>query len=92
LLTCQVIYIMNVTDKTPREICTLFNNCPTVTSLTPLGVARSGVVDKRPLAVGRRTAAEWKAADYEGTLRLVHVTDIHTDYLYSEVSQSVTTS
>ena len=85
-----MIYILNVTDKTPRKICTLYNNCPSLSSLPPQHVARRdqvGVTADRVAIDERRAkkAAEWKATDYAGALRLVHVSDIHTDYLYAEV-------
>lgn len=76
---------MNVTDKTPRTICTLYNNCAAASSTAKLVTDGSKVSRGGQKVISRKTHAEWKATNYSGSLRLVHITDIHTDYLYAEV-------
>ncbi|ELU16409.1 hypothetical protein CAPTEDRAFT_213629 [Capitella teleta] len=75
----HVVYIMNVTSKTPLEICLQINQCyPGDTNETA-----SVVFPSEPNLSDHITNSARSKEDLEGALRVLHITDIHVDEFYS---------
>lgn len=89
----KVVYILNVTSKSPREVCILYNTCTpwaneTEPSNTP--VYQTPSTNKSPSGGWKSTSGidsrESRASGYANTIQMLHVTDIHFDTWYAEVT------
>lgn len=89
----QIYYIFGITNYTAEEICQLYNNCPQ--DRPGPGPGRSSRVrpqasELRPPsqapAFTRAATNEERAARRANAIKLLHLTDIHVDDEYLEVS------
>ena len=79
----QMIHIMNVTDKTPLEICLMWNECYKEDFNHS---ATRWQYKARSQDLGRVRSTGRSDVELEGMLKVLHVTDIHADWLYTPVS------
>ena len=74
----QVVYVLNVTDKSAREVCEFHQFCDAQSNDT---LVTSTHASHRPAPVAPPRVRPQK----QDMLRIAHITDIHFDQLYSEV-------
>ena len=85
----QVYYILSVTNDTAEEICQLWNMCPIREGPGPGVVNVDRVKNARPPAQypsHKVLSPQEKQARRANAFKVLHLTDIHVDEFYLEVS------
>lgn len=82
----HVLYVLNVTDRSPVEICTLYNSCGPNDNVTEYSYISEQI--ERPTIARQASSAAKRESSKAETITLLHLADIHFDALYSEGTPS----